>query len=344
MKKNKLGASTMEVSKICLGTMTFGEQNSQDESYDQMSYSFDNGVNFFDTAEMYPIPGKGSTQGDTEKIIGNWLEETGNRDKIYLASKVTGSGVKWIRKGTNFSSQHINQALDGSLARLKVESIDLYQLHWPDRANNKFGKRTYPWELNEGYKHNFMSILETLVELLESGKIKHWGLSNETPWGIMKFIQLCDQYGIPRPISTQNSFSLMNRLFEYGVSEVAQFENIGLMAYSPLAFGVLTGKYLENNLPKGARLTDYPIFGRFLNPQSLKAVEEFKHLAEKNGLSVSELSLAFVMSRPFVSTTIIGATKINQLKENIESAYIELPESLLVEIEEIFVKHPDAAV
>ena len=344
MKKNKLGTSSMDVSKICLGTMTFGEQNSQDESYDQMSYAFDHGVNFFDTAEMYPIPGKGSTQGDTEKIIGNWLEETGNRDNIYLASKATGSGIKWIRKGAKFSNQQIHQALDGSLKRLKVESIDLYQLHWPDRANNKFGKRTYPWELNEGYKHDFMLILETLVELLECGKIKHWGLSNETPWGIMKVIQLCDQYGIPKPISIQNSFSLMNRLFEYGGSEVAQFENIGLMAYSPLASGVLTGKYLGNNRPKGARLTDYPIFGRFLNPQSLKGVAEFKHLAEKNGLSVSELSLAFVMSRPFVSTTIIGATKINQLKENIESAYIELPESLLVEIEEIFTKHPDAAV
>jgi aryl-alcohol dehydrogenase-like predicted oxidoreductase len=189
-----------------------------------------------------------------------------------------------------------------------------------------------------------MSILETVSNLLESGKIKYWGLSNETPWGIMKFIELCNQYGIPKPISIQNSFSLMNRLFEYGASEVAQFENIGLMAYSPLAFGTLTGKYLENNRPKGARLTDYPIFGRFLNPQSLKAVGEFKLLAEKNGLTVSELSLAFVMSRPFVSTTIIGATKMNQLKENIESAYIELPEFLLAEIEEIFVKYPDAAV
>jgi aryl-alcohol dehydrogenase-like predicted oxidoreductase len=344
MKKNKLGSSSMEVSKVCLGTMTFGEQNSQDESYDQMNYSFENGVNFFDTAEMYPIPGRKSTQGNTEKIIGNWLEETGSRDQIYLASKVTGCGVKWIRGGTSFSKEHINRAVDGSLTRLKVEAIDLYQLHWPVRANNKFGNRIYPWYLNEGYKHDFMAILETLEELLKSGKIKNWGLSNETSWGMMKFIQLCDQYGLTKPISTQNSFSLMNRLFEYGASEVAQFENIGLMAYSPLAFGLLSGKYLNGARPKGSRLTDYPIFERFLNPQANEAVKKFKNLAAQNGLSLSELSLAFVMSRPFVSTTIIGATKMNQLKENVEAAYIELPQSLLAEIEDVFNQNPDAAV
>ena len=344
MKKNQLGSSSLYVSKVCLGTMTFGEQNSQDEAFDQMSYAFENGVNFFDTAEMYPIPGRKHTQGDTEKIIGKWLDESGKRSEIYLATKVSGPGLKWIREGTNFSKDQIHKAVDSSLNRLKVDSIDLYQLHWPERANNKFGKRVYPWGLNKGYKHNFMMVLETILELLESGKIKNWGLSNETAWGVMKFLELCSQYNIPKPISIQNSYSLMNRLFEYGTSEVAQFENIGLMAYSPLAFGVLTGKYQNNVRPKGARLTDFPVFGRFLNPQAHKAVEELKNLAEKNGLSVTELSLAYVMSRPFVSTTIIGATKMNQLRENIESAYIELPEALLSEIEEIFEKHPDAAV
>ena len=344
MKKNKLGTSSLEVSKVCLGTMTFGEQNSPDESFDQMTYAFENGVNFFDTAEMYPIPGRKHTQGNTERIIGDWLEESGNREEIYIASKVSGPGLNWIRKGTKFSKDQIHKAVDDSLKRLKVDSIDLYQLHWPERANNKFGHRIYPWHINEGYKHNFMAILEALVELLESGKIKNWGLSNETSWGIMKFMQLCDQYGITKPVSVQNAYSLMNRLFEYGASEVAQFENIGLMAYSPLAFGLLSGKYLSNARPKGARLTDYPVFSRFLNPQAIKAVEEFKHLAEKNGLTVTELSLAFVMSKPFVQTTIIGATKMSQLKENIESAYIELPEVLMAEIEDIFNKHPDAAV
>lgn len=344
MKKNKLGLSFLEVSKVCLGTMTFGEQNNPDEAFAQMDYAVEKGVNFFDTAEMYPVPGKPVTQGRTEKIIGDWLEESGKRDEVYLATKVLGKGVKWIRKGSDFSKEQMNKAIDGSLKRLKVDSVDLYQLHWPERGNNKFGTRIYPWHQNEGYKHDFMAILETVTELLESGKIKNWGLSNETSWGMMKFLQLCDQFGLPKPVSTQNSYSLLNRLYEYGGSEVSQFEGIGLMAYSPLAFGALTGKYLNGARPKGARLTDYPIFGRFLNPQSMKAVEALKDLADRNGLSVSELSLAFVMSRPFVNTTIIGATKMSQLKENIESAYLELPEALLQEIEDVFNQYPDAAV
>lgn len=344
MKKNKLGLSAIEVSKVCLGTMTFGEQNNQDEAFAQMDYAIENGVNFFDTAEMYPVPGKGSTKGLTEKIIGRWLEESGKRDAIYLATKVVGKGVKWIRKGSDFSKEQINQAIDGSLKRLKVDCVDLYQLHWPERANNKFGNRIYPWSQNEGYKHNFMAVMETIVELLESGKIKNWGLSNETSWGMMKFIQLCEQYGLPKPVTTQNSYSLLNRLYEYGGSEVSHFEGIGLMAYSPLAFGALTGKYLNDAKPKGARLTVFPIFGRYLNPQAQNAVKAFDELAKKNGLSLAELSLAFVMSRPFVSTTIIGATKMSQLKENIESAYLELPELLLEEIEDVFNKYPDAAV
>ena len=344
MKKNKLGLSAIEVSKVCLGTMTFGEQNNQDEAFAQMDYAVENGVNFFDTAEMYPVPGKGSTKGGTEKIIGRWLEESGKRDAIYLATKVVGKGVKWIRKGSDFSKEQINQAIDGSLKRLKVDCVDLYQLHWPERANNKFGNRIYPWSQNEGYKHNFMAIMETIVELLESGKIKNWGLSNETSWGMMKFIQLCEQYGLPKPVTTQNSYSLLNRLYEYGGSEVSHFEGVGLMAYSPLAFGALTGKYLNDAKPKGARLTVFPIFGRYLNPQAQNAVKAFDELAKKNGLSLAELSLAFVMSRPFVSTTIIGATKMSQLKENIESAYLELPELLLEEIEDVFNKYPDAAV
>ena len=294
--------------------------------------------------ERYAVRGKSSSQGARQKIIGKWLEESGKQEDVYLATKVVGKGVKWIRKGTDFSKEQINQAIDGSLERLKVDSVDLYQLHWPERANNKFGVRVYPWNQNEGYKHNFMSILETISELLESGKIKNWGLSNETPWGVMKFIQLCDQYGLQKPVTIQNSYSLLNRLYEYGGSEVSQFEGLGLLAYSPLAFGALTGKYLNDAKPKGARLTVFPVFGRYLNLQAHNAVSAFGEIAKKNGLSLAELALAFVMSRPFVTTTIIGATKMSQLKENIESAYLELPEALLEEIEDVFNKYPDAAV
>ena len=344
MKKNKLGLYDLNVSKICLGTMTFGEQNNQDEAFAQMDYAVEKGINFFDTAEMYPVPGKPKTRGVTEKIIGNWLEESGKRDELFLATKVVGNGIQYIRNGPDFSKDQINKALEGSLERLKVDDVDLYQLHWPERSNNRFGQRIYPWEKNSDYKHNFMKVIETMVELVESGKIKNWGVSNETSWGMMKILQLCEQYGLPKPVSTQNSYSLLNRLYEYGCSEVSQFEGIGLMAYSPLAFGALTGKYLNSAKPKGGRLTDYPIFGRYLNPQAQLAVGAIEEVAKKNGLSTAELSLAFVMSRPFVNTTIIGATKMSQLKENIESAYIELPEALLQEIEDVFTKYPDAAV
>lgn len=344
MKRKKLGLSNFEATSVCLGTMTFGEQNNEDEAFAQMDYAFEKGVNIFDTAEMYPVPGKPATQGRTEKIIGDWMEQSGHREDLFLATKVVGKGVKWIRKGPDFSKEQINKAIDGSLERLKTDYVDLYQLHWPERDNNRFGARIYPWGKNEGYKHNFMSVLETITELLESGKIKNWGLSNETSWGMMKFIQLCDQYNLPKPITTQNSYSLLNRLYEYGGSEVSQFEGIGLMAYSPLAFGALSGKYVDGQKPKGARLTEFPIFGRYLNPSAQNAVKALKDVAEKNGLTLAELSLAFVMQQPFVSTTIIGATKMSQLKENIEAAYIELPEALIQEIEDVFNLFPDAAV
>lgn len=344
MKKNKLGTSDLEVSRICLGTMTWGEQNNQDEAFAQMEYALEKGINFFDTAEMYSVPGNKKTAGSTEKIIGKWLEETGNREHVVLSTKVVGHGISYIRNGTNFSKEQINRAIDGSLKRLKTDSVDLYHLHWPERGNNRFGTRLYPWEKNVNWKNNFMAIIETMNELLESGKIKNWALSNETAWGMMKFNQLCSQFGVQGPVSTQNSYSLLNRQFEYGASEVCQFEGMGLMAYSPLAFGALTGKYLEDAKPKGARLTDFPIFGRYLNSQAMKAVKAFQDLASKNGLSVVELSLAFVNSRPFVDTTIIGATKMAQLEENIESVYLELPPTLLQEIDDIFNTYPDAAV
>lgn len=344
MKKNKLGTSNLEVSQICLGTMTWGEQNTQDEGFAQMDYALEKGVNFFDTAEMYSVPGKPKTCGSTEKIIGNWFQETGNREKVLLATKVVGSGVQYIRKGPDFSKEQIRKAIDGSLKRLKTDYVDLYQLHWPERGTNRFGTRIYPWDQNVNWKNNFMAIIETMNELIDEGKIKNWGLSNETAWGMMKYTQLCSQFGVQGPVSTQNSYSLLNRQFEYGGSEVCQFEGMGLMAYSPLAFGALTGKYLDEARPKGARLTQFPIFGRYLNPQAMKITQALKELANKNGLSLVELSLAFVNSRPFVDTTIIGATKMSQLEENIETAYLELPLELLQEIEDIFDTYPDAGV
>lgn len=344
MKKNQLGSSTLQVSQICLGTMTWGEQNNQDEAFAQLEYATEKGINFIDTAEMYSVPGRAQTMGSTEKIIGNWLEESQKREELVIGTKVVGSGVQYIRKGPDFSKEQINKAIDGSLKRLKTDYVDLYQLHWPERGNNKFGTRIYPWEQNENYKHNFMSIIETMNELLVEGKIKNWGLSNETPWGMMTFLQLCKQYGAVAPVSTQNAYSLLNRQFEYGGSEVCQFEGMGLLAYSPLAFGALTGKYLDDARPKGARLSKFPVFNRFLNPQAMEATNAYQDLAQKNGLTVVEMALAYVNAKPFCDSTIIGATKMSQLEENIETAYLELPEALLVEIEDIFNKYPDPAV
>lgn len=347
MKYKKLGTSDLEVSRVCLGTMTFGEQNTLEDGHEQLDYSIAQGVNFIDTAEMYSVPGRAETYGETERIIGKWLEKTGKRKDVILATKVVGpsaTGLKYIRKGPNHSPEHILEAIEGSLKNLRTDVIDLYQVHWPERGNNKFGQRLYPYEENEGWVSNMMGIVETMDSLVKQGKIRYWGLSNETAWGVMKYLEICKENNLVKPVSIQNAYGLMNRQCEYGISEVCQFEGLGVMAYSPLAFGALTGKYLDGVRPEGARLTEYSIFNRFLNPRAMEAVSAYKKLAEENGMSVVELALAFVYNQPFVHSTIIGATKMPQLKENISSESIDLSPGLLKEVNKLFNQYPDPAL
>jgi aryl-alcohol dehydrogenase-like predicted oxidoreductase len=341
MKYRKLGRSNIEVSKLCMGTMTFGEQNTQEEAFEQLDYAKEQGVNFIDTAEMYSVPGRPETMGSTETIIGNWLQSRGNRDNMIVATKAVGAGVKYIRNGPNFSAGQLQEALDGSLKRLQTDYIDVYQLHWPERENNRFGTRLYPYHKNEGYENRFLESVETLMRFKKEGKIRSWGLSNETPWGAMKYLQICKEHNFEAPVTTQNAYGLLNRQFEYGLSEIEQFEELGLLAYSPLSFGALTGKYLNNQEPEGARLTKFKIFNRFLNPRAMSATAAYKELAESIGLSVVELGLAFVNHQPFVHSTIIGATKMSQLKENIGAFSIELKAETLREIDKLFDQYPD---
>ncbi len=345
MRYNKLGLSDLEVSKVCLGTMTFGEQNTQQDAFSQLDYALENGINFIDTAEMYSVPGRAETLGASEKIIGNWLADRGVREKVILSSKVVGhsSGLSYIRNGPDFSRTQINQAIEGSLTKLITDVIDLYQLHWPKRGNNKFGVRLYPFQENKEWENDFLDCAESMNLLIEEGKIKNWGLSNETSWGVMKFLTLCKENNLIPPVSIQNAYGLLNRQFEYGLSEVCQFEGLGLMAYSPLAFGALTGKYLNGNLPSGSRLKEYDIFRRFLNPQAMQATAAYQELAKENGMTVTELALAFTYQQEFAHTTIIGATKMEQLAENIQAEKIVLSEEIIGEINAIFNQFPDPA-
>ncbi|MFZ3574630.1 NADP(H)-dependent aldo-keto reductase [Tenacibaculum finnmarkense] len=345
MKYTTLPNTDTKVSKICLGTMTWGNQNTETDGHQQMDYALSQGVNFFDTAELYSVPATPETYGATEKIIGSWFKKTGNRDKVVLASKIAGGGeyTKHIRTG-GFTRQNIIDAVEGSLNRLQTDYIDLYQLHWPFRGVNCFGVRDYPYKTSAKEAENHLEILETLNDLVKQGKIKHIGLSNETPWGTMKYLQTSEQYNLPRMSTIQNSYSLIHRGYDVGMSEVSMRENIGLLAYSPLAQGVLSGKYLEGNLPDGARGTLFPRFiARYMNEGSLKAVAEYLKIAEKHGLTLAELSLAYINQLPFVTSNIIGATKMDQLKENINSINIDLSEEILNEIEAVHALIPNPA-
>ncbi|MEE2695280.1 MAG: NADP(H)-dependent aldo-keto reductase [Pseudomonadota bacterium] len=343
MKYKNLGNTNIKVSLICLGTMTWGEQNSEKEGFEQMDYALSEGVNFFDTAELYPVPPKKATWGSTESIIGKWLKSRKCRSKIILASKVTGrSGMKWFRnKETRLDKEQINKAIDGSLKRLNTDYIDLYQLHWPDRKSNFFGKL--------GYKHedesDFIDIktqLEVVAENIKVGKIRYLGLSNETPWGLMKFLSVSEKYNLPRVVSVQNPYSLLNRSYEVGMAEISIREQCGLLAYSPLAFGMLTGKYDSGAKPDGARLTLYgDMFTRYTKPKGLKYSEKFNDLAKKNNLTPTQMALSFVNGRDFLTSNIIGATNLIQLKENIQSFKIELSDDLQEEIENIHDENPN---
>ncbi len=345
MQYSTLGPEGPKVSRICLGTMTFGEQNSEAEAHAQMDLAFERGVNFFDTAEMYPIPPRAETQGRTEAYIGNWLAKTGQRDRVILATKVSGPGANWlpwIRGGPRLDAKHIQQALHSSLKRLQTDYVDLYQVHWPERQTNFFGKL--------GYQHHpeadgipIETTLEVLAKLMEAGKIRAIGISNETPWGVMRYLSLAEKHGWPRIVTIQNPYNLLNRTFEIGLAEIAHRENVGLLAYSPLAFGVLSGKYLDGARPSRARLTLFPGYGRYSKPQAEKQVKQYVAVARRHGLSPAQMALAYVNSRPFLTASIIGATTLQQLEEDIDSIRVELPGEVIAEIDKIHEQCPNVA-
>ena len=339
MKYKKLANTELEVSLICLGTMTYGEQNNEKEAHEQLDYSIDKGINFIDTAEMYAIPPREETQGKTEQIIGNWLSKRHDREKIILATKVAGPGMEYLRGGSSLSKKHILQAVDGSLKRLQTDYIDLYQVHWPERKTNFFGRLGYEYSNEMGVL--IEETLDAMSMLVKSGKVKYIGISNETPWGTNKYLQLAKDAGHEKIITIQNPYSLLNRIYEVGLAEISQHENIGLLAYSPLGFGQLTGKYI-NKTEENTRLGLYgDWFTRYSNENCLNAVKEYSKIANKYNISLTHLALAFVNTRPFVASNIIGATTMKQLKENIASIDIDLSEEILEEINEVHLNQPN---
>ncbi|GAA5557272.1 protein tas [Acinetobacter schindleri] len=334
--------------EICLGTMTFGEQNTQEEAFEQLDYALDQGLYFWDTAEMYPVPPKPETQGATERIIGNWIASRGGRDKLFLASKIAGpsQGGSHIRDGqTRFGADEISAAIDQSLSRLQTDYIDLYQLHWPQRPTNFFGKLGYG-NAEAAEDRAVTDLEETLTALqyeIKNGRIRYIGLSNETPWGTMKFLHLAEKLGLSKFVSVQNPYNLLNRTYEIGMSEIAKYEGVGLLAYSPLAFGYLTGKFRNGARPANARVTLFSRFSRYSNPESEWAVEQYAQLAEQHGLTLTQLALAFIKQQFFVTSTIIGATNLDQLKENIQAFEVNLSEEVLKGIEAIHRQQPNPA-
>ena len=341
MKYKKLPNTDLKVSLLCLGTMTYGEQNNEKEAHEQLDYSISNGVNFIDTAEMYAIPPREETQGRTEEIIGTWLAKRKDREKIILATKVAGPGMEYLRGGSRLNKKNIFQAVDDSLRRLQTEYIDLYQLHWPERKTNFFGRLGYEYSDEMGVP--IEETLEAMSGLVKSGKVRHIGVSNETPWGTNKYLQLAKDAGHEKIITIQNPYSLLNRIYEVGLAEISRHENIGLLAYSPLGFGQLTGKYI-NKTDSNSRLGLYgDWFTRYSNQNCLDAVKEYSKIAHKHNISLTHLALAFVNTRPFVTSNIIGATTMDQLKENIQSIDIELSEEALEEVNEVHLNQPNPA-
>ncbi len=345
MEYTNLPHTDIEVSKICLGTMTWGRQNTEEEGHAQMDYAVDQGINFFDTAELYPIPPHQDFRCITEKIIGSWFKKTGKREDIVLATKIAGPApwTKYIRS-TGFSPDSIVEAVEGSLQRLQTDYIDLYQLHWPERTTNFFGKRSFKPDPADHWQDNIHQVLETLGELVRQGKIRQVGLSNETPWGTMRYLEEAKvHHQLPRMITIQNPYSLLNRLFEVGLAEISHRSGIGLLAYSPLAFGTLSGKYLGGQRPATSRLTLFPAYTRYSSETAVAATQAYKEIADRHGLSLAQMSLAFINSRPFLTSNIIGATSMEQLKENIASKDLKLSEEVLEEIEAVHDSNPNPA-
>ena len=342
MNYKKLGNTDLKVSTICLGTMTWGEQNSQNEGFEQMDYALDQGVNFWDTAEIYSVPPREETFGHTETIIGNWFEKTKKRDKVILASKVCGPMREYVRGGGNqFGEKNITEALEGSLGRLKTDCIDLYQLHWPERKTNFFGKLGYEHDDSNEWTR-FEDILGNLKKFIDQGKIKYVGVSNETPWGLSKYLELSKDKNLPRMLSVQNPYNLLNRTYEIGLAEISIREQAGLLAYSPLACGYLSGKYRNKQLPKNSRMErDGDFWTRYAKPNTDKAIDAYYEIAKKNKLDLTQMSLKFLEIQPFVTSVIIGATTMEQLKINIESIDIDLSENIINKINEVQKTYPN---
>ena len=343
MRYRRLGRTDVQVSVICLGTMTYGEQNTQDEAFEQMDYALDQGVNFFDTAEMYPTPPREQTYTRTEEIIGNWFEARANRDKVVLATKVLGPGSRfsYVRDGDlKLNRRHIEEAVNASLRRLKTDYIDLYQTHWPDRAVNIFGRRGFAPDAAEDMTA-LDHTLDVMGDLVKAGKIRFFGVSNETPWGLMRYLDLADQRDAPRAVTIQNPYSLLNRLFEVGLAEVAIREDCGLIAYAPMAGGVLSGKYLNGGRPPGARFTLNPQMSRYFGASADQATARYVAVAKRHGLDPGTMALAFVNDRPFLTSSIIGATTMDQLRGDIASVDVTLSDAVLDDIAAVHDVIPD---
>ncbi|MDR5907668.1 NADP(H)-dependent aldo-keto reductase [Franzmannia qiaohouensis] len=340
MQIRPLGDTGIDVSRLCLGTMTFGEQNSEAEAHEQLDRAVAFGINFIDTAEMYPVPPKADTQGRTEAYIGSWLKRRSARDDVIIATKAAGPGLEHIRGGPRMSRSHIHKAIDASLSRLQTDYIDLYQLHWPDRSTNYFGRLGYEHDEDE----DAIPLEETLAalkELVDAGKVRAIGLSNETPWGVMRCLRLAETLGVPRVASVQNPYNLLNRSFEVGLAEIAHREGVGLLAYSPLGFGVLSGKYLDGARPPKARLTLYERFKRYTSEVAEEATRAYVQIARDSGLDPAQMALAYVNSRPFLTSNIIGATSMEQLESNLASESLRLDQEVIEAIEAVHRRLPN---
>lgn len=335
MNYTTLPNTDIKVSKICLGTMTFGEQNSENDAHSQLDYAIEKGINFIDTAEMYPIAAREATLGKTERYIGTWLKKSGKRENLVIATKISGPnrGMTYIRNPLDFSKKNIHEAVDLSLKNLQTDYIDLYQMHWPERIMNMFGQRGVS-EIDTHWQENFFEVLSVYDGLIKEGKIKHIGVSNENPYGVMKFISESEKHNLPKIVTIQNPYSLLNRLYEVGLSEIGMRENVGLLAYSPLAFSFLTGKHLNGTLPT-SRLGLFPQFTRYSNENCHRATNLYKEVAEANGLTLTQMALAFVNRQSFVTSTIIGATRMTQLQENIAAFETVLSQEVINEINKI---------
>lgn len=344
MKYNTLGNSDIKVSEICLGTMTWGEQNTEAEGFQQMDFALDQGVNFFDTAEMYPAsPISAETWGNTETIIGNWFKQSGKRNEVVIASKVTGAGLPWVQEGIDISPAKIAISIEGSLKRLQTDRIDLYQLHWPNRGSYHFrqGWRFDPTKQDrEKTRSHILETLEALQRLIDEGKIRQIGLSNDSCWGISQWLQIAEANNLPRVASTQNEYSLMCRLYDLDLAELSHNENVGLLAYSPLATGMLTGKYSSNNIPDGSRRSIGSDLGERFTDDSSQVADAYVAIARKHGIDPAQMALAFCNQRPFLTSNIIGATNLEQLATNIQSTEVTLSDEVLEDIYQVYRKNP----